>query len=309
MDPSLLERIFDGIARDDLRFDHVILQWMGEPLLHPDLPRLVGIAARALQGRAGYLRVDTNGVRLTPDRVDRLLEAWLPWSELPLLVVFSLDAVRPETYTRVKGRDALAGVRQNLRALVAARRRHPGLPLNVQVQMVVQEENAAEVGEFEGYWRAFFTCRTPPGHDEILFKRLHVAGGGDGQALADRTYDGAILRANLQACEGPPVSIRLWESRPWQRDDGHREAVRGPCPGPWRTPVIRHDGDLTVCCADLQGRLSLGSLAHDTFWALWTGPRARALREAHRDRRFEGPCAPCGGIGWYALPDEEPSLP
>ena len=51
----------------------------------------------------------------------------LDWVKLllgdALLVVFTLDAVTPETYQRVKGRDALARVRRNIRHFIRQRAR------------------------------------------------------------------------------------------------------------------------------------------------------------------------------------------
>ena len=47
------------------------------------------------------------------------------------------------------------------------------------------------------------------------------------QAAADALYDEAI--AHLPR-EGGPARLLMWERRPWQQDDGHRAAPRGPCP-------------------------------------------------------------------------------
>ena len=94
LDPALWARIVEGFVADDLRFDHIIFQWLGDPSLHPRLGELVGLAARRLAGRVGYLRIDTNGILLTPPRIDALLDG-LPEEGPPLLVVFTLDAHRP----------------------------------------------------------------------------------------------------------------------------------------------------------------------------------------------------------------------
>jgi MoaA/NifB/PqqE/SkfB family radical SAM enzyme len=311
LDPALFSRILDGLVATDCRFDHVILQWMGDPALHPDLPALVGLAATKLAGRIGYLRVDTNGVLLDPARIDALLEAWWPARQVPLLVVFSLDAHSPVAYRAVKGGDHLARVQRNIRYLVDRRARLPGdhLPLNVQIQLVLQEGNAHEVGAFVRFWERFFACRHEApgggrGWDEIMIKRLSVAAGGPGQAAADSLYERSVREQGVRARVGPPCSVVLWQERPWEQDDAPRvSAPRGPCPGPWMTPVVRHDGQLTVCCVDLDGRLALGNLAEHDFRALWEGPRATALRLDHVAGAFHRhpTCAACGGIHWYGF--------
>ncbi len=311
MDPALFRSIFDDLEASDCHFDHVILQWMGDPSLHPQLPGLVGHAARRLQGRASYLRVDTNGITLDPPRMDALVNAWLPWSQLPLLLVFSLDACSRDTYARVKGRDQLQRVQRNIRHLVDRRAAlaQPQLPLNIQLQFVLQQQNAHEVGSFVRSWQHFLACRRagpggPRGHDEIMIKRLSVAAGGPGPAAAARRYDRSVREQGVRASSGPPCAVVLWEDRPWERDDEIHEGPRGPCPGAWMTPTVRHDGQLTVCCVDLRGQLALGSLAERGFTALWEGERATALRLAHlRGELSAWPtCAACGGINWYGFP-------
>jgi hypothetical protein len=67
--------------------------------------------------------------------------------------------------------------------------------------------------------------------------------------------------------------------------------------------VIRHDGALMMCCADLGGELTLGSLADHSFETLWNGELATRRRMAHLEGRFEGVCAGCGGINWYKTTD------
>ena len=295
---ELWERVVDGLVADDVHFDHIIFQWLGDPSLHPELPRLVATAAQRLVGRVGYLRVDTNAIRLPPARIDALLAA-VSRGGPPLLVVVTIDAHRPETYARVKGLDALHRVRRHVRYLVRARRRLDA-PVNLQLQFVVQEGNEDELAPFLAYWTDLLSCHGEgPWHDEVMFKRLSVGGGGPGQAAADDRYEAAIRRAGIRAGRQGGVDVQVWERRPWQQDDGHTSAPRGACPGLWLTPVIRHDGVLLMCCADLHSELQLGDLRTASFRTLWEGPRATQLRLDHLAGRFEGVCAGCGGINWY----------
>jgi hypothetical protein len=292
----LFRQIIDGLVAERCNFDHLILQWLGDPSLHPELEAMVGYAGRQMAGLLGYLRFDSNGILLDERRMERLIAEKHP--EMPLLVVFTVDAASPEVYTQVKGRDALARVRRHIRALMRLRRSQHNLHL--QVQFVVQPQNAHEVLPFLNYWQDAWACQgTQGGHFEILFKRLSVGGGAQGQAAADDLYQRSVYGAGVEAIEKPGLSVQLWENRPWQRDDAH--ARRGACPGLWFTPVIRQDGALLMCCADLQGSLSLGSLAQQSFRSLWEGPQANRLRLEHLRGHFTGPCVHCGGVNWYQL--------
>ena len=299
LDPALWARIVEGFVADDLRFDHIIFQWLGDPSLHPRLGELVGLAARRLAGRVGYLRIDTNGILLTPPRIDALLDG-LPEAGPPLLVVFTLDAHRPETYLQVKGQDALLRVRRHVRHLLRARRRRRAT-VNLAVQFVVQPGTEPEVADFVAYWRDAFACQGDPARfaDEVQLKRLSVGGGSAGQAEADARYEAATAGMATGPL-GASARLLLWEQRPWQTDDGHTGA-RTACPGLWYTPVIRHDGVLLLCCADLRSEMALGSLHERGFLDLWQGRAATQRRLEHLAGRFTGACAACGGINWYTL--------
>jgi len=301
LDVAMYTQIVDGLVRDDCRFDHIIFQWLGDPSLHPELHQLIRITAERMADRVGYLRVDTNAIVLTPQRMDGLLDA--ASTSIPLLLVYTLDAHTPETYLQVKGQDALDQVRRNIQHMLR-RRKERGVPVNVQLQFVVQEGNAHEAGDFLAYWSDLLTAQGgPQWHDEIMFKRLSVGGGAIGQAAADSIYERTMARFDIQAGARGWVQIQTWESRPWQEDDDHA-GDRRACPGLWITPVIRHDGHLMMCCADLRGELDLGSLAEHGFRELWDGPKATAKRLEHMANRFEGVCAGCGGINWYQTTDE-----
>ena len=300
LDPSLWEKMISEFQRNNLCFDHIIFQWLGDPLLHPDLPLLVQMAARGLKKQVNYLRVDTNAVRLDFNRAAHLVESACGDGP-PLLVVLSIDAASRNVYTAVKGQDRFDLVLKNTRALLRLRRQKGELcRLNVQAQFVVQEGNAHETQAFLDYWSDLLSCYGGEWHDEILFKRLSVDGGATGQAAADQLYESSVGGRGIKPGKLKAVTVLTWRQRPWQRDDRHDEK-RTACPGLWMTPVISHNGELMMCCADLKGELSLGSLHQHSFSELWFGPKASAHRKAHLAGRYEGVCAGCGGMNWYTL--------
>ncbi len=294
---ALYERVLAGLVAGDCHFDHLILQWLGDPSLHPDLERMVGLAGHTLGARVGHVRVDSNAILLTETRLDRMLREKAP--AVPLLLVFTLDAATAATYRRVKGREGLEKVRRHVRHLL---RNRAGVGrVDVQLQFVVQPGNAHEAAAFLAYWSALATCHdSEGGHVEVMFKRLSVGGGAAGQAAADALYDTTLHEAGITAHTEGGFSVSIWQERPWQADDAHK--ARGPCPGAWLTPVVRHDGELLMCCADLGSELRLGSLAEHDFRTLWEGEVATRLRLQHLAGRFEGVCASCGGVNWYRMP-------
>ena len=99
----------------------------------------------------------------------------------------------------------------------------------------------------------------------------------------------AVDAASARAGEDAPLSTRM------------------PCPGLWKTPVIRWDGELMACCADVDGEIALGNLRDGSFADLWFGERMTEYRMIHIEGRFEEipKCWSCGGINFYKMSAEE----
>ena len=79
--------------------------------------------------------------------------------------------------------------------------------------------------------------------------------------------------------------------------------ARKPCPALWKTPVIRWDGQIHVCCADLDGKIKVGNIREKSIKELWEGPDVTRYRLLHIEGRFdEMPmCGPCAGFNWYDM--------
>jgi len=296
----LWERIVQQFVEDKVIFDHIIFQWLGDPLLHPQIVDILRIAVQKLSSQVNYFRMDTNAILLTAERTAQICELARSLS-IPILLVFTIDAHTPLVYKMVKGTNSLLLVRRNIVQLLKRRfALGADCHLNVQIQFVVQEGNSHESRSFLQYWKDVFSDFGGHWHDELMFKRLSVGGGTMGQAKADSLYEKSIAQAEIKSEKYDNLHVLCWNKRPWQEDDAHHGG-RDACPGPWMTPVIRHDGTLIVCCSDLRGELQLGSLKNTSFSGLWLGEKAQKIRDQHRKKIFEGVCKSCGGINWYDL--------
>jgi len=220
LDLALYEKILAGIAEEGPDFDHLILQWMGEPTLHPGWLTMLETAVATAGHRFGYFRVDTNALRLDEAAARAVCALATAHPGRPILLVFSLDAATPETYRAVKGRDAFARATGNVERFL--RRRHELVdvtrsPLNAQFQLVVQSGNADEVGAFVDHWDGLLAeLNTAGTHDEIMIKRVAIGTGGPAQSAADRRYDRVV--AELGLAPGPlrASHLCLWLREPWE---------------------------------------------------------------------------------------------
>lgn len=129
----------------------------GEPMLHPQLVRMVEVAK---QRTRCVVNLTTNGTRLDPSTALRLLEAGIDVLDI------SLDALTKPVYSRVRVGGRFERVLANLFNLLEMRKRM-ALKTKVFVSLVKQSENEAEVDGFLAFWR--------PLVDAVLIRNLHSA--------------------------------------------------------------------------------------------------------------------------------------
>ena len=53
---QLWEKIVDDFVLEQISFDHIIFQWLGDPLIHPHLDQLISYTASKMQKQVGYLK-------------------------------------------------------------------------------------------------------------------------------------------------------------------------------------------------------------------------------------------------------------
>lgn len=114
------------------------LSYLGEPLLHPGIREILGHLAGQKEVR---VIVETDGLLLFPPFADYLRELG---PEGPTVIV-GLDAVRDETYGRIRGGE-LKKAERNVRYLLGRG------PAKVYVQMVRMDVNEGEMLRFFDLW-------------------------------------------------------------------------------------------------------------------------------------------------------------
>ncbi len=128
----------------------VWLHWLGEPLLHPEIHRVLQCLAEA--GETVRIFLVTNGVRLSEETARTLLE--LP---CPVTLSVSLNAWTRSTYRKIHGTDRLDHVVRQTRAYLNARTSASGrYPRPVIVTLVVLKENLLEAPAFVHGWETWF---------------------------------------------------------------------------------------------------------------------------------------------------------
>jgi radical SAM protein with 4Fe4S-binding SPASM domain len=76
-----------------------------------------------------------------------------------------------------------------------------------------------------------------------------------------------------------------------------------PCIQPWERINFLYNGDVNICCGDVEGELIVGNIKESSIRQLWYGKRAKEIRKLHVSLAFDTlkVCQVCSGINadWY----------
>lgn len=62
---------------------------------------------------------------------------------------------------------------------------------------------------------------------------------------------------------------------------------RHPCRMLWKNLTVFHNGQVTPCCYDAEGELSIGNVVNQSIQELWNGTALTEIRDIHLAHRFE----------------------
>ena len=241
LDPALNARMVEEVRQHGQGVTQYIRYTSnGEPLVHPQGYDMLDEAVRY---SGVYVTLTTNGTIMNEKRTTRLLEAGVH------MIDISIDAFRPETYARIRRNGKLHVTRENVLRLIRWVR-ESGAPTKVVVSFIEQPENAAEIDDFERYWR-------DQGADSVVIRRQHTASGAL-IALAD------VRRAATATIE------------------------RKPCLYPWERILVNAAGELAFCPSDWVHGSRLADYRETTIRDTWQGAAYARLRRAHLANEYAG---------------------
>lgn len=269
----------------------VVVLTGGEPLLARDLADLVHAAVRAGAG----VRLNTNAILATPERIERLVARGLSFAQV------SLEAPDAEGHESVRGSGTFA---RTARGVATMRR----AGIEVWLKVTVGAGPLASPADWLALARAWEVCG-------IAFSRVLPLGrwpAGQTTVLPD-----AVWHAQCEALDDPEGIRLVWRDAPFARSQASIEGA------PWRSEEGR---DILAVDADGSWLVSrrmpvvLGKAGRMGPREAWGHPLMRALR-AWRPEESCGGCPHterCQGgsramamarLGDWGLRDPDCSLP
>lgn len=247
MEVDLFERLFEEVGPTLLTA--ALFAW-GEPLLHPQLGKLLAIARRY----PATILVSTNGQNLHEPAVQAALR-----EHPPTYLVVALDGLTDATNAIFRKGARLSPVWAGVRQLVAWKRRTLSHWPVLHLRFMAMKHNQHDLPEIR---RTAYEL----GFDMVSIRSLSTVDSVD-----QSEYDALLPDAE--------------ELRAYQYQDGHR--VRRDdfiCQNAFNYPTVLADGTVVACEQDHQGSQPYGVFSqHRSFRSLWRGKVATRVRVAVRD--------------------------
>ncbi len=227
------------------------LNGTNEPLL---TPYLVDIIEYARDRGILDIMFNSNGFLLTEELSHRLIDSGLT------RIMFSLDAITPETYDKIRVRSDFDRVMRNIETFLRVKREKGAVLPLVRVSFVKMSINEHELDAFVNHWA-----------DKADFLSIQQYGNP------------------FQGEEKKPKE----ELRAQHLDFQFEETFR--CPQPWVRALVRNDGEVVPCCAFLGMKFDMGNIHDKGLKELWQSDEWNRLRLLHREGRYreESICREC----------------
>lgn len=237
MDVELMKKI-----AIDLRTIHprmVTLHLSGEPLLHPEIARLV----RILKQEDLAVTFSTNGLLLTRSKVEGLIEAGLDDIRIDF-------AANKERYEEIRQEAVWEVVYNNILTLLEVKRQK-GLfnPRVLLVNMDITDdegETAHNLAQLKDLFKDYTV--------EVLNLGLHTWAG----EFAQKAKEDPLFKELSLLHEGRGKYF--------------------PCPHIFGSFVVTWDGDVVPCCRDLKKDYIIGNIKEHSIMELWNSDRMLQLR-------------------------------
>lgn len=231
------------------------LFYLGESFLAPDLLADAIFFAKYNSGFP-YVFLTTNGSESTPDRVHECMDNGLD------SLKFSLNWSTPEQFSEV------TGVKASLFDKIAE---------NIKAARSIRDENGYRTKLYGSYIQ----------YDGEQAERM-AARIAELEPYLDEVY-ALPLYNQAASVENPDWSFS-------QGNRGRIGALREPLPcwSIFTEGHVTHDGRMSACCFDHDGRFVMGDLTKQSFMEAWHSQKFQELRRAHLARNVvETVCETC----------------
>lgn len=154
---------WDILKRIPLNVETIVLQWIGESMMHPNFLKYYEYICR---NSKATIFIDTNASFLNKKFNKRMVKITEKY-KTKLIITFSLDSINQDTFSKIKRTNMnLNSILSNVKDFIL----HKSKNINSIVQALVLNENFNELTGFYQYWKDFFD------RNNLRFKIIYSLG-------------------------------------------------------------------------------------------------------------------------------------
>jgi MoaA/NifB/PqqE/SkfB family radical SAM enzyme len=268
--------VFTRLIDQMPELEHLHLQGLGEPMMHPRFADMVAYAVR----RGVRVTTNSNLTLLNPLRAERCVTSGLD------CIHVSIDGATSETYERIRVRAHLERVLHNVELLLDARRRLESDHPRLRMVVVIMRQNLHELPDLVRLAKRYSM-------DSVFVQHLcHDFGESSLPAqyrpMRDFVEVESLLNDHPERIEHYFGQARVLAAQrglelrlPRTRKRLHAPSTPGPdrCDWPWHGPYISYQGLSMPCCMiATPDRMNFGSMADEGVEAIWNGSGYQTFR-------------------------------
>lgn len=254
MDLTLLKKLVDEVSE----YAFMLILWnQGEPFLNKDFIQMCEYAA----SKKIALLVSTNA-NILPN-AEKIVSSGIE------RLIISLDGATQDTYNKYRINGNLQTVIDNVRKIVAAKKKLKSSTPRIVWQFIVMKHNEHEVDEIKRLSSALEV-------DTLSLKTAQIYSKED-----INTYLPTNPKYRRYKVEGDNFELKY--------------GVKNKCRRLWTQPVVNWDGEVAVCCFDKDNDFKIGNIKNKDLKELWKNKAFMKMRKTILTNRKSIPmCLNCG---------------
>ncbi|MGM0608832.1 MAG: radical SAM protein [Candidatus Muiribacteriota bacterium] len=320
------KNIIDSL--DHFKVSTITPFWLGEPLMNPEFKKMLSYAFDKNKDNRIFtsFTINTNAYFLDNENTNAILENTSRKSMAEntfIRIHFSLDAFSKKTFNKIHKSDSYEKVKNNILNFIQ-KRNEAGINYpKITVAIIVMEENYQEVASFVEFWKNIFrdnnldyfvTYDWPClEKDAIYIRRLDCENQNEAEKMHYNKVKELGLISETKECQDKEetaddeVHERIINTDSVLIRENLDYYIRRPCPALWKTPIIKWNGDVTVCCFDIDMQLKTGNINNKNLSQLWNSELIKKWRLFHIRGDFYKikRCAKCHNINSPVMKNAE----
>ncbi len=260
---------------DEIKPYYINLTGIGEPLLNPDLFKIIKYA----KSNKSIVKLDTNATLLDKEKINKILNVGTN------IVSVSIDEIDKLNYEKIRRGAKFEEVINNLKNLIKERNKRKS-KTKIHINFVLQKNNIERIIKFVLYMDSLGVNSI---NGDIALP-LGANKNKENRKIDLKSIKN--LKEQLKKLK-TKASLNIEHIYEFLNNEGNiYKKTKKNCFYPWYYPSITWDGNLVPCCYVCDNEVVFGNVFNEPFMEVWNNKRIGNFRKMLAKERV-GICKDC----------------